>query len=339
MKQVKIFNLLLMTLLLIITMSIVAFAQAQDPRFVSKVSSKVLSVDGNIIHLSGGVTVDLSESKFTNSLGDPVTNRPTIAVGNIVSVQGLVLSEIDKPIFIKCSSAIVETGKELFYWGLLQSVKAKKNTITVLNQKITVEPNARIIDEKGNNVTLSSIKKGDKAEIMATSLTNGLSTNSVMKYKGIPTCQLTGFVKSINGAKIELESGLVFDITKVLDSLGKDDAEIFSPKNFNPGTEIIIGLSDKTAMSPPQGVISVDGAFGFSRAPITIDAKLQAVDSINKTITVLNHKISLPDTIFIEGTRGKITINQLIVGKDIMVFADLNDAEILPKFVSQPFIN
>lgn len=333
-------KLLFMSFLLIIAISFSVFAQAQDPRFVLQVSSKVLSIDGNIVHLSGGVTADLSESKFKRANGFPIENKPLISVGSLVSVQGLVTSELGQPIFIKSSSTIVETGKEFSFWGFLQAVKAKKNTITILNQKINVDPNSMILDEKGNTVTLSSIKKGDKVDLTTIKLINGLVTDQILKFKGDPPGQITGYIKSMNGATLELESGFVFDLTSILKgSVGQEDELFKNPKYYTPGTEVIIGLSSKTAMSPPQGVIPVDGGFGFSKAPITIDTKLQAVDLVEKTITVLNHKISIPDNLFIEGPRGKITIEQLVVGKDILIFADLNDADIIPKVAFQVFIN
>jgi hypothetical protein len=296
-----------------------------------EVYSKVIEVKGDIIRLSGGITIDISDAKFTNRFG--LIDKPTISVGNNISVNGITVVATGTGTLIKATRAIVSTGKEFSYLGVAQNTSSK--TITIFNKELEVDSKTSLINQKGKTVKLKSIKPGSLIDLFGVALTDKVVAERIIKStEKSPKGQLTGFIKSINGTKIELEGGFLVDIDKILKQITDPDDFFKNPKIFTSGTEIIVGLLDETALALPSGVVAIDGAFGLAKAPITIDGKLQAVDLAENTITVLGQKITLPNDVIIEVRGKRVNLAGLLVGSTLNIRADLNDNQVVPKLIT-----
>lgn len=304
--------------------------KGQSPNF-DQVYSKVLEVQGNTVRLSGGITVDISEAKFSNSFGS--IERPTINVGNSLSLGGLSIVSSGANMIVKATRASVFTGKEFFYLGVAQDTDSK--TVTIYNKDVEVNSTTSLINQRGKSVKLKAIKPGSPIELYGGVVGDKIVAQQVIKSnEGSPKGQLIAFIKSIDGTKIELEGGFLVDVSKILRQVSDPDDFFQNPKIFNAGTEIIVGLTDQTAVAVPSGIVPIDGAFGLARSPITIDAKLQAVNLTEKTITVLNRTIAIPEDVIIEARGKRVGLEGLLIGSSINIRADLNDNQIVPKLIT-----
>jgi hypothetical protein len=304
--------------------------------------STIVGIEGNVVRLAGGYSVDLSEAKFEGRSFE-LSQKPEIRVGDVIQVSGTVISKPGDLPMIKAATAQVQTGKEFYFEGFVQDVNERNNTITFLNQKVTVASNAVLMTRKGKLIRLKSIKPGNDIYVTGVGLSTGLVASEVFRVNDPegPLNEVIAYVKSVNGTVIELEGGFKIDIAKILKSIEGPGFELFkNPAFYGPGTEILFTVREKTAEESSTGILQVDGAFGFTKAPISIHANLQSVDPVERTITVLNQKIFIPENTIIQGPRsGRISLEQLVVGQSISVYGSIGENGLVLRFLSQVFVN
>lgn len=336
------FPVLMPMLLLMIMLGSINQTQAQTANLVPLgrefISSKVVAVEGNIVRLAGGFSADISQVEYKDTIGFPVDPQP-IMVGQYLRASGKIVSQMGQPVMIKAEEVNISSGNQLSFTGTVQKVKAKKNKIMVLGREITVLPTTRILSIQGNAINLSDVKTGNNIDVIFDSTDNGFVAISILRLSpedSRPLNHISGTLKVINGTRLELEGNFSFDVQPV--SVGPEDELFNDPYFLGPGTRVGVSLSKEIATKTPKGVLKAEGSFGFSRGAITLDGNLQSFDAANRTITILNRTFTLPDRFFVLGPGGKSTLDKLVIGQGITLFAEETPDGLIIKVVLQPFV-
>lgn len=247
-------------------------------------AAKVIAINGNIIECEHGIAADISTAKLDRS----------VEVGDLFFAFGQLSENSSFKTFIAAENATVVKSRDVELDGPIQSVDA--NSLTIFNQRVQV-------DERTELVGTNSLQAGQTAFIYTEYVNKNFRAFRIIVSPDPKNVDLgiTSAITAIQGTKVSLMGDFTVNISN-------ENLEFFKKNGVGVNSLAYVNLrqapTSKKLKSPFLGTHSVNMQFG---------GKLQAVDPVNKTITVLNQVLPISQATRVDDGFSRVKLDQINV--------------------------
>jgi hypothetical protein len=242
-----------------------------------------VKITGNIVECRNGLSADVSEAM----------NLRPIEVGDKLIAFGDMVADPNFQTLIKAEVTRVVKLRDVELDGVIQSVDG--NVITILNQKVEIGPNTTIFG-------VDKLQPGQGAYVYAEFLANGFRAFEVYisPDKDSVDLGITSAIAAIEGRKVSLVGDFTVNVTE-------ENLKFFELSGMGVNSTVFVNLrqvpKSKRLKSPFLGEFQTN---------LTLGGELQAVDLVNRTITVINQVVKIDEfTIISDSTGGRIELKDL----------------------------
>jgi hypothetical protein len=260
-----------------------AFAQLEfDPEKEYFHAAKVLTINGNIIECERGLVADISNARVNRN----------IEVGDLLFAFGQLTDDANFKTLIHAENVSVVKTRDVELDGPIQSVDG--NSLTMLNQRVEIDAQTELIGA-------DSLQAGQAAYVYTEYLNNSFRAFRIIVSADPKNVDLgiISAITSIQGTKVALMGDFSVNISaENLDFFKKNGVGINSLAYVNLRQE----PKTKKLKSPFLGIHTIN---------MQVGGRMQAVDPVNKTVTVLNQVIPISQATRVDDGFSRLKLDEI----------------------------